>query len=135
MCNLCPVLAARNEELEARVAELERHVYNHDWQAPRELRLTPAEEAMVRVMVRWEDRCASRDTLYEATRFARYSHRLSADPKVIDAMMCKLRAKLKPHGLEILTTWARGYSLAPESRKRLLNWQALSSQQSPAAAA
>lgn len=122
MCNLCPILAARNEELEARVADLERHVYNHDWEAPRELRLTPAEEAMMRVLVRWEDRCATRDTLYEATRFGRYSHAHATDPRVVDVMMSKLRAKLKPHGLEIFTTWGRGYSLAPESRQRLLNW-------------
>lgn len=122
MCETCKILAARNEELEARVAMLESHVFNHAWQSPRELHLTPAEEAMIRVMIRWGDRWASRDTLYEATRFGQYSRRNTADIKVVDVLMSKLRNKLRPFNIEILTTWGRGYSLAPEGRRRLLNW-------------
>jgi len=122
MCETCRILAARNETLEAKVADLERHVFNHDWQAPKELRLSPAEEAMVRAMLKCGDRPASRDFLWEATRFAAHSTRLDVDPKTIDTMMCKLRAKVKPLGLEIETVWARGYRLAPEARTKRTNW-------------
>lgn len=122
MCNLCPILAARNEELEAKVADLERRVFNHDWQAPKELRLSPAEEAMVRLMLKTGERPASKELLFDATRYATHSSRLDADPKTIDTMMCKLRQKIRPLGLEIETVWARGYRIAPESRAKLTNW-------------
>ena len=46
-CTTCPILAARNEELAARIADLEREVFNREWQAPREMRLTPAGELKV----------------------------------------------------------------------------------------
>jgi two-component system, cell cycle response regulator CtrA len=32
-----------------------------------------------------------------------------ADIKIVDVFVCKLRAKLKPLGLDIQTIWGRGY--------------------------
>ncbi len=122
MCDTCRILAERNEELEARVAILEREVFNHDWQSPRELRLTPAEEAMVRAMLKHGERPSSKDFLFDATRYATTSQGCDADPKTIDTMICKLRGKWKAFDLEIETVWARGYRLSPATRTRLTNW-------------
>jgi two-component system cell cycle response regulator CtrA len=40
------------------------------------------------------------------------------DIKIIDVSICKLRAKLKPFGLDIETFWGRGYRMTPATRAR-----------------
>lgn len=38
------------------------------------------------------------------------------DPKMVDVVICHLRKKLKPFGLEIKTVWACGYYMEPAMR-------------------
>ena len=40
------------------------------------------------------------------------------NPKIIDVFICKIRKKLKPHGVRIETLWGRGWQLAAEDRAR-----------------
>lgn len=40
-----------------------------------------------------------------------------AEIKIVDVFICKMRKKLAPWGIEILTVWGVGYQLAPASRE------------------
>lgn len=44
---------------------------------------------------------------------ALYSDRAGDDPemKIVDVFICKVRKKLTPHGVEIITFWGQGYGL------------------------
>lgn len=111
----CAVLEEVNAQLEAQLREA---LYGDDeWYAPPEIGLTGKEEQMLRALVSRE-RC-TKAFLLEAI------YAFSEDPpgiKIIDVFICKLRAKLRPHGISIATIWGVGYELAPEMRDRLLYW-------------
>ncbi len=66
---------------------------------------------------------ATRRMFYEAI------YGMDSDPpyeKIVDVFVCKLRKKLKPHGVEIKTMWGQGYFLEPDMRERAktfdINW-------------
>lgn len=40
-----------------------------------------------------------------------------AEEKILDVFICKIRKKLKPFGIEILTRWGVGYQLSGETKK------------------
>ena len=40
----------------------------------------------------------------------------TTDPKMVDVIICKLRDKFRPHGVEICTIWGTGYYLAEKGR-------------------
>jgi len=115
----CAALELENNELRQRVRDLEREIYGAPWRAPVELGLTRSEELILAVLVGREQ--VSKRFLFNEL----YGMRLDDVPadKIFDVFVCKLRAKLKPHNLEILTHWGRGYSLSPASRARLRDWR------------
>jgi DNA-binding response OmpR family regulator len=39
--------------------------------------------------------------------------------KVVDVVVCKLRGKLAPHGIEIATVWRLGYALDSKARDKI----------------
>ncbi len=41
------------------------------------------------------------------------------NPKIVDVLICKIRKKLKPFGVEIDTYWARGWHMTPENREKV----------------
>lgn len=41
------------------------------------------------------------------------------EPKIVDVLVCKVRKKLKLHGIEIDTVWGVGYSMTSEAIARL----------------
>lgn len=49
---------------------------------------------------------------------ALYSDRSDEDPemKIVDVFICKLRKKVKPFGVEIVTVWGHGYALPDRSQ-------------------
>lgn len=121
MCNTCPILAARNEELEAEVANLRSLLFDAPVDIAPEIGLTSHERAILLALLAHE-RVVSREVLYEATRQAPHAKGESTDPVVVSVRMCTMRAKLKPFGIEIETVWGRGYRLPEASRQALLNW-------------
>lgn len=58
----------------------------------------------------------------EGTKIEWADQKVCSGCKIIDVFICKLRAKLRPHGLEIATIWGRGYELTPDARARLQAW-------------
>ncbi len=111
----CAVLEEANALLEE---ELRRERYGDaEWRAPSIFRLTPKEEACLRALLA-RDWCTKEqilDAVYSLTEDV-------PGIKIIDVFICKLRAKLRPHGLEIATIWGQGYELTPDARARLQAW-------------
>lgn len=53
---------------------------------------------------------------------ALYGDRADGDvpePKTVDVLICQLRRKLKPHGIEFKTWYGVGYFMDEDNRKRL----------------
>jgi len=50
-----------------------------------------------------------------------YADRPDEEPgsKILDVMICKMRKKLSPHGVEIRTIHGAGYELPPTSREKI----------------
>jgi two-component system cell cycle response regulator CtrA len=49
----------------------------------------------------------------EQIMHALYAERIDREPemKILDVLVCKMRKKLAPHGINIVTVWGIGYSL------------------------
>ena len=112
----------RCEELEEQVRQLEMRVLGAGWEPPLELRLTGHEAVILQALIA-HDRMVPHWLLYEATRTAPNARGEDVDPKIVPVRISLLRTKLRRFGLRILTIWAQGYRLEPESRERLLNWK------------
>jgi DNA-binding response OmpR family regulator len=105
------------EEMVERIEQLEIELYGKPgWQAPRELKLTPQEEAFVACLLA-HDGYRSKEFLFEAVQRGN-----AEDTKLVQVVACKVRQKLQPNGLDIETVWGAGYALTPQTRQRLLNW-------------
>jgi two-component system, cell cycle response regulator CtrA len=87
-----------NAQLRERVRQLEADLQDEAWTLPAELRLTPAEDAIVRVLLK--RRMASKETLWNALYAGRPGED-AAEIKIVDVFIHKLRKKLKPFGIEI----------------------------------
>ena len=106
-------LETRCALLEERVAQLEALLVT-DWRAPIEWRLTPSEERVMGVLVARER--ASKEAIVAALYLDRGAD--SAEPKIVDVFICKIRRKLRPFGVEITTLWGAGFALADRQKYR-----------------
>lgn len=64
---------------------------------------------------------ASKASLHSAIQSARATRSPSSidetDPKMVDVVICKMRKKLREHGVEIKTLWAKGYFIERPMRR------------------
>lgn len=109
-------------DLEEQVRQLEAQLYGRHWEAPRELRFTALEEAIVATMLAANGRACSSEFLIDATRGLRGCHRQNPTSNIIDTKLCHVRAKMRPYGLTIETVWGRGWCITRTTRQKLLNW-------------
>jgi len=77
--------------------------------------LTHTERLVLGILIR--RRRVTKDQLMTAL----YCHRPDNEPcaKIIDTYICKIRKKLKPHGIEIKTVWCAGYEIPLDSIERI----------------
>lgn len=78
--------------------------------------LTPKEARILTTLLRRET--ATRTTLYHAL----YDGAMDVgerDPKIIDVFICKLRKKLRPHGIVVDNVWGSHYSMDAENKAKL----------------
>lgn len=103
-----------NDELRARVAMLE-DALGVGWVMPRALGLSPKEERLVAALFR-------RGRLTREGAWTAMYYDSSGDypePKIVDVLLCRVRKKLKPFGMEILTHHGRGFELPEGTRETL----------------
>lgn len=104
------------ETLKEKVAALEAELTEgRKASLPACLRLTAKECALLKML--YERAQVTRMTLWNEL----YSHLPNGgpEPKIIDVFICKMRRKLKPHGIGIETIWGQGYRMTPENKARL----------------
>lgn len=78
--------------------------------------LTRQEFALIEILVAAKGHVRSRERLLDVL----YSLQPDDPPeiKIIDVFVCKLRKKLTPLGVEILTVWGQGYRLVPKAERK-----------------
>lgn len=84
-------------------------------QAPREWGLTRAEEKYLVALLDQKrvDKTAIYNTVYG-------DDDSGPEIKIVDVIVCKLRKKLKPLGINIVTVWGRGYEVEDRDAVRAL---------------
>lgn len=94
--------------------------------------LTLREFQMLSALVQYE--VATKATVY---RHLYPEARADGGPdfKLMDVYICKLRGKLKPHGIAITSIWGRGWALDPVDREKLRGWAVFADSQAGVAAA
>ncbi|MDF2809344.1 MAG: winged helix family transcriptional regulator [Microvirga sp.] len=101
-------LEAENERLQLRVEQLEGLMgMSIDALVPIEWRLTRSEACVFGVLLRRE--IATKDAVMAA--LYRSTAKDEAELKIVDVFICKMRKKLRPFGITIITRWGTGYSL------------------------
>lgn len=106
-------LRIENQQLRDRIAVLERAtgavVVVPEW-----LGLTVTEGKLFAYLA--TRGVASREQIWDAL----HGTKIDGGPsiKVIDVVICKVRKKLRPHGLAISTRWGHGYALRAEHLER-----------------
>lgn len=112
------ILRDRVAELEEEVRQLRAQtVQPSAFRIPAEWCLTAKEQALALAF-------AKRGTLAkDAVMAALWSPKWDLDgepsPKLVDVFVFKLRKKLAPHGLKIITQWGRGYVMPDDSRDKM----------------
>lgn len=106
-------LSAENERLRDELDALKSSL-GLTFQSPLEWRLTGSETKVFGRLLRGG--LTTKDALM-ATLY-RDGAKDEAEIKIVDVFICKLRKKLKPFGLEILTVWGAGYQMSPASKER-----------------
>lgn len=76
---------------------------------------TSMEEAMLGILVSSRD-VVSRDKMFSIMYG---THNDPPEPKIFDVMMCRIRRKLRTHGVEVMTVWGRGWYMEPEDRAKI----------------
>lgn len=105
------VIEAENAMLREEIERL-RHLLGHHWLPPIEWRLTGSEARVFGTLLARE--IATKDAIMAA--LYRDAGKEEAEEKICDVFICKLRKKVKPFGIEILTQWGTGWRLPAETR-------------------
>lgn len=109
------VVERENAELRERVRQLEDTLFARDAVVPWEWGLTPSERRVLGVLI-------ARDLATKpAVLAALYTGlgRDEAEERIVDVFICKIRRKLTPFGVGIVTHWGQGFELDREWRQRL----------------
>jgi two-component system, cell cycle response regulator CtrA len=107
------VLEAENDELRARIAELEEALGLAAQPTPM-FGLTSQEAVMFGVLLK----TASRRKATFMTAIYSVEADDPPDEKILHVMICKMRKKLEPFGIKIDTSSGEGFSMAEESKAR-----------------
>ena len=107
-------LEGERDNARARVAELEEALFRPDFRVPPEWRLRRQEVTLLGALIASGDAVLTRGAMMSAL----YGSDDWATPKILDVIMCKMRTKLKPHGITVETVWGRGYRLSRQARER-----------------
>ena len=110
---------AKCEILEEENRQLRDELYGKGWQVPTEFRLTRQEGDFLACLV-----AHSGSRSHEFILEAICANNAEVDSRLSQVIACKVRRKLKPWGIDIVTEWARGYRLEEEHRQRLIHWHA-----------
>lgn len=107
-------LRAENQRLKDDLEAFRQEFLGDYIMFPRKWRLTQSEERIFACLLA-NRRTTRQQLLTAAYRFGSDE----PDTKIIDVYICKIRQKLKPYGIEIMTIWGIGYFIEEPRRKEL----------------
>jgi two-component system cell cycle response regulator CtrA len=110
----CRLLETENESLRDRIFELEE-LLGQTFDSPAFLGLTASEGKLFGVLLARE---AMTKTLAMQTLYGERPDADLAEEKIIDVLVCKMRAKLEEWNLPIETNWGQGYFMSAETKAR-----------------
>lgn len=113
----CDLLLAENTDLRERIRQLEKVLTGGFDEMPVG-GLTKTETIALGVIAAAQAAGASKDRIFD-TLYAMRSGGEIPEMKIIDVLICKIRKKLAPRGIEIETVWGWGYRMPAESREIL----------------
>lgn len=105
-------LEEANDTLRQRVGELEG-LLGLRFESPPQLGLTRQESKIFGLLMKLP--LVAKET---AIRELYLHSQDEAEIKIVDVFVCKMRKKLEPHGIEILTQWGQGYYLDKTNKAR-----------------
>jgi two-component system cell cycle response regulator CtrA len=108
------VVERENELLRERIVQLEAMLMGNEL-PPIEFGLTGSEGRVFGMLMQRTH--ATKDALMAA--LYRDLGKDEAELKIVDVFICKLRRKLKPFGIQIVTRWGNGYEM-PAASKQLV---------------
>jgi two-component system cell cycle response regulator CtrA len=111
-------LQSELDEAESRLNDLRDTFLNADNIWP-ELDLSPTQTLIFSLLM--SRAYATKETIHATIDARRLDHRedySEKDRKLIEAFICKMRARLRPFGIEIKTVWGHGYEMAGEMKAR-----------------
>ncbi len=114
LARMCDELEEANE----RIRQLE-DALAPEGMIPLSFRLTASERRVLAALYRRE--ICTKDMLHLASSKGEHPE---TGLKIVDVYICKLRRKLKPHGLGIETIWGQGYRLATGTREEIARLRA-----------
>ena len=79
-------------------------------------KVTKLQAALFAVLIKRTE--VLKDTLHQVIESRRKPNKEETDPKMVDVVVCHLRQRLVPFGIEIATQWASGYFMTLEMRKK-----------------
>jgi len=114
-------LQEENDILREQVRQLQDQIASTTTPMPIEFCLTPAEDKVLRYLLGREGVC-HRERIFDFCN----SDRLNADLpdiKIIDVYICKIRKKIEPFGVQIVTHFGFGFSLPHQSKEIIRKMQ------------
>jgi len=79
-------------------------------------KVTKLQAALFAVLIKRTE--VIKNTLHQVIEGRRKPNKEDTDPKMVDVVVCHLRKRLVPFGIEIETQWASGYYMTPDMRKK-----------------
>jgi two-component system cell cycle response regulator CtrA len=110
------LLEQENAELRDRVAVPEAEIGLAREPFPLFLNLTPTEQVILGVLMK---NAHPRKSTFMTALYSHLHDDERAEEKIVDVFICKMRPKLKPHGIVIETAWGEGYWLNEESKAKV----------------
>jgi two-component system cell cycle response regulator CtrA len=112
-------LKALLSEKEEEITQLRLTLRPPEWEPPIEIGLTTQEARIVAALYVAKGGVVTRERLFYALYYDQIDQ---PEPKIVDVFVCKLRKKMKNYGLEVLTSWGRGYYLDAASIDIIQAW-------------
>lgn len=106
-------LEDENEELRERIRMLEA-MMGFTFDAPLQFGMTAKESKIFGVLLKRD--LATKQHIMDVL----YSTMPDKEPdmKIVDVFVCKMRAKIKPFGVEVSTSWGRGWYMTAENKAK-----------------
>lgn len=101
-------------DLRHRLEEITASMVGFEMPGLDELRFTPSERAVVKMLHDHLGHPIRKDRMLAALYASRITDREIPDDKIADVFICKIRAKLKGKGWKVVTHWGVGWSLHKE---------------------